>query len=205
MARPNVPKFGNWEKDGDIPYTVCFDNARKNRNGGKMLNPNDPCENPDMFPNYNIDPSPRTTKQTSGPVRPTTPQHGDQSLDHGTRRGPNSHYNKVGREIRSNNASPAHNPVRSQTRPARGDQTPGKGAVVPKFGAWNESDPSSENFTDVFNQVRNERNTGSVGNPPATPKHPSYNTTYTQLSHKHKTDEDIRVGLNECFSYLCNV
>ncbi|GFQ02703.1 rpm1-interacting protein 4 [Phtheirospermum japonicum] len=49
MARSNVPKFGNWENDDNVPYTVYFDKARKTR--GKMINPNDPQENPDMFPN----------------------------------------------------------------------------------------------------------------------------------------------------------
>ncbi|XP_051134498.1 RPM1-interacting protein 4-like [Andrographis paniculata] len=49
MARAaNVPKFGNWENEANVPYTVYFDKARKNRGGGKMMNPNDPQpqENP---------------------------------------------------------------------------------------------------------------------------------------------------------------
>ncbi|KAL3506431.1 hypothetical protein ACH5RR_031813 [Cinchona calisaya] len=41
MARSQVPKFGNWESEEDVPYTVYFDNARKGKKGGKM-NPNDP-------------------------------------------------------------------------------------------------------------------------------------------------------------------
>ncbi|KAL8482083.1 hypothetical protein ACS0TY_028288 [Phlomoides rotata] len=50
--RSNVPKFGTWEnaEGNDVPYTVYFDKARKNRGGGgKMINPNDPQENPEMF------------------------------------------------------------------------------------------------------------------------------------------------------------
>ncbi|XP_047940720.1 RPM1-interacting protein 4-like isoform X2 [Salvia hispanica] len=47
--RANVPKFGNWENEqNDVSYTVYFDGARKNK-GGKMINPNDPEENPEMF------------------------------------------------------------------------------------------------------------------------------------------------------------
>ncbi|XP_022890631.1 RPM1-interacting protein 4-like [Olea europaea var. sylvestris] len=65
MARPGVPKFGNWENEEKIPYTVVFTNARKNR-GGKMINPNDPLENPDMFPN--MDPSPPASAP-SKPIR----------------------------------------------------------------------------------------------------------------------------------------
>lgn len=32
-----------------MPYTVFFEKARKNRGGGKVMNPNDPQENPEMF------------------------------------------------------------------------------------------------------------------------------------------------------------
>lgn len=39
-----VPKIGNWESVGDVPYTEYFDNARKNKKGGKM-NPDDPQDN----------------------------------------------------------------------------------------------------------------------------------------------------------------
>lgn len=84
--RSNVPKFGNWESEGDVPYTVFFDKARKTR-GGKMINPNDPQENPDMFPDVEpspLAPAPAPTTATSrsrpeepigrGAVRPT-PEH----------------------------------------------------------------------------------------------------------------------------------
>ncbi|XP_048138814.1 RPM1-interacting protein 4 isoform X2 [Rhodamnia argentea] len=46
---PRVPEFGNWEGGNHIPYTVCFDKARKGRSGTKMINPNDPEENPDLL------------------------------------------------------------------------------------------------------------------------------------------------------------
>lgn len=41
QQQTQVPKFGNWENEDDVPYTQYFDNARKNKMGGKM-NPNDP-------------------------------------------------------------------------------------------------------------------------------------------------------------------
>ncbi|VAI86382.1 unnamed protein product [Triticum turgidum subsp. durum] len=44
----HVPKFGNWDNDGNVPYTLYFDNARKGK-GGKPINPNDPVENPEAF------------------------------------------------------------------------------------------------------------------------------------------------------------
>ncbi|KAI0492530.1 hypothetical protein KFK09_026803 [Dendrobium nobile] len=42
----HVPKFGNWE-DKDIPYTIYFENARKEIARG--FNPNDPEHNPEAF------------------------------------------------------------------------------------------------------------------------------------------------------------
>ncbi|CAM6083145.1 unnamed protein product [Calypogeia fissa] len=46
--RTHVPKFGNWDANDHMPYTVVFDHARQGR--GKPINPNDPTENPSMFP-----------------------------------------------------------------------------------------------------------------------------------------------------------
>lgn len=65
--RSNVPKFGNWENDDNVPYTVYFEKARKNK-GGKMINPNDPMENPDMFPD--ADPPPPAAAPGSRPDEP---------------------------------------------------------------------------------------------------------------------------------------
>ncbi|XP_009420322.2 RPM1-interacting protein 4 isoform X1 [Musa acuminata AAA Group] len=45
----------------------------------------------------------------------------------------------------------------------RGDETPEKGSSVPRFGEWDESDPSSaDNFTGIFNKVREEKKSGSA-------------------------------------------
>lgn len=44
--RTHVPKFGNWEANANTPaYTAVFEVARAEK-GGKMMNPNDPAENP---------------------------------------------------------------------------------------------------------------------------------------------------------------
>lgn len=45
MQRPHVPEFGAW--DDGLTYTAVFDEARAAK-GGKMINPNDPAENPDL-------------------------------------------------------------------------------------------------------------------------------------------------------------
>lgn len=49
MARPHVPKFGNWDASGGdgASYTAVFDGARAGK-GSKMMNPNDPEENQEL-------------------------------------------------------------------------------------------------------------------------------------------------------------
>jgi len=55
-------------------------------------------------------------------------------------------------------------PGRSRMRPSgRGDETPERGSAVPKFGEWDEKDPSTgEGFTDIFNKVREEKQSGDA-------------------------------------------
>lgn len=36
QQRSAVPKFGNWENGENVPYTVCFEKARKGRTRGKI-------------------------------------------------------------------------------------------------------------------------------------------------------------------------
>lgn len=47
LQSSHVPKFGNWERE-NVPYTTYFENARRDR-GAKIINPNDPEQNPDAF------------------------------------------------------------------------------------------------------------------------------------------------------------
>ncbi|PIN26183.1 hypothetical protein CDL12_01062 [Handroanthus impetiginosus] len=236
MARANVPKFGNWEED-NVPYTVYFDKARKNK-GGKMINPNDPQENPEMF---NVDPPlPPPAKPRAKPEEPIrrqdvrrTPEHKASQEDGDFRqfgnsparsdnmgRGSTNESNYGGRGQRSARStrpsmgseqsyerSPLHphyqakvtgrvsgspawdgrnHDARPRLRPTREDESPEKGTAVPRFGEWNEKDPqSAENFTNIFNKVREERNVGTGNAHSATPKHPSA-ATRTPPSNKHK-------------------
>nr|CAB3492474.1 unnamed protein product [Digitaria exilis] len=40
---------------------------------------------------------------------------------------------------------------------------PERGSAVPKFGEWDEKDPSTgEGFTDIFNKVREEKQSGDA-------------------------------------------
>lgn len=58
---------------------------------------------------------------------------------------------------------------------------------MPKFGEWDESDPSSaDGFTHIFNKVREEKQVGSA-RVPNMPEQSSYRSS-------HKTDEKSTVS-----------
>ncbi|XP_073149226.1 RPM1-interacting protein 4-like [Henckelia pumila] len=248
MARSNVPKFGNWESEDSVPYTVYFDKARKTR-GEKIINPNDPLENPDMF--RKIEPSPLAPaapaplKTRTKPEEPIVRGSVKQIHDHrvsrddadfrqlsnstvrneNVRQRPPSESSYGGRVNRANQStrssagseysieSSPHHPqarnagrgvgsapwegtnyennhgirARSRLGPiAQEDNSPEKGAAVPRFGDWNEHDPrSAENLTLVFDKVRQERNPtpGHVSN---APKRPSYSPQIQRPSNEPK-------------------
>ncbi|XP_061358315.1 RPM1-interacting protein 4-like isoform X2 [Gastrolobium bilobum] len=66
-------------------------------------------------------------------------------------------------------------PGRSRLRPVnRGDESPDRGAAVPKFGEWDENNPASaDGYTHIFNKVREEKQVGA-GHAPGTPNGRSY-------------------------------
>ncbi|XP_059290014.1 RPM1-interacting protein 4-like [Lycium ferocissimum] len=242
MARPNVPKFGNWESEDDTPYTAVFDNARKTRGGGKIINPNDPQENPDMFPNVAPPSKPKTrVSREDGDFRANSPARnggrGSNSgrparqsggSDHGIAKSPlhpNSHYNQAkisgrvaaspvlegknsydsshgtpGRSFESARNTPGRSFESARNTPGRSfesahatpgryqtkQESPDRGAVVPKFGEWDDNDPqAAENYTEVFNKVREERHVDS-GNPGAVGR-ASYSTQRNQRNEKQKS------------------
>lgn len=74
QQRSHVPAFGNWESEGNVPYTVFFDKARKGKGGGPIRNPNDPEEYPDMFSTDNsLDAPPIKPKDDTPPPPPPKP------------------------------------------------------------------------------------------------------------------------------------
>ncbi|KAK1566850.1 hypothetical protein Q3G72_004862 [Acer saccharum] len=223
--RSHVPKFGNWESGESVPYTAYFDKARKTR-GGKIINPNDPEENPDMLSEYEAPTSAPPSKTMSEPEKPplgqgavrarrsedsdpkqfrNSPAHQDDSSHRAAAESTHQRQGRVAtsveaykRPIRqsagSENSferSPLHNqarvagrgsgdqspswegkglyknsqgtPGRSRLRPnTRGDESPERGAAVPKFGEWDENNPASaDGYTHIFNKVREERNSGA--------------------------------------------
>ncbi|KAL6500003.1 hypothetical protein OROGR_027913 [Orobanche gracilis] len=65
-------------------------------------------------------------------------------------------------------------PGRTRMKPtARGDDSPDRGTAVPKFGDWDVTNSEDDNFTHIFNKVREERKT-EAGNVSGPPKYPSY-------------------------------
>ncbi|XP_026457591.1 RPM1-interacting protein 4-like isoform X1 [Papaver somniferum] len=76
-------------------------------------------------------------------------------------------------------STPGRSRLRSVTR---GDETPDKGAAVPKFGDWDESDPASaDGFTHIFNKVREEKQGGAAKLPSMS--NDSYSNGHKQVNY----------------------
>ncbi|ONK56189.1 uncharacterized protein A4U43_C10F5050 [Asparagus officinalis] len=75
------------------------------------------------------------------------------------------HRNHVKSSWERRNSTEAPNtPGRFKTRTGgRGDDSPDKSPAVPRFGDWDENNPSSgEGFTGIFEKVREEKQNGSA-------------------------------------------
>lgn len=211
----HVPKFGNWDNDGNVPYTVYFDNARKGK-GGKPMNPNDPVENPEAFSSSYAAPSPARSgserarasalpppspppahrherrpsdtpalppPMSPNPYAGASPYHRNAGAEP-PRRGPAGAGRAGGYSVeQSPSPSPLHpysqsraadysvesngyglvaNSVDRPNRargPLRGNETPTRGSVVPKFGDWDSNPASAAGYTHIFNKVREEKGT----------------------------------------------
>ncbi|KAK8565178.1 hypothetical protein V6N13_020304 [Hibiscus sabdariffa] len=123
QQRSHVPKFGNWEGEENVPYTVYFDKARQGRSsGGKIVNPNDPQESPDLHQDF-------VAPTRSNPASRAKPEV-DEPVGQGpARRG---HEHRRSREegyLKQYADSPTHDNV--NRRPS-GDTTPsryGRGVI----------------------------------------------------------------------------
>ncbi|XP_039000916.1 RPM1-interacting protein 4-like isoform X1 [Hibiscus syriacus] len=206
--RSRVPKFGNWESEGNVPYTAYFDKARQDRNGGKIVNPNDPQESPALHQepvghgpgrsreegdlkqyadsparneNFNRRASEDSKPSRYGggvssgeaPKRSARASIGSENsidkspLHHQARGAGRGSMASPAWEGKTSYDSSHGTPGRTKMRPsARGNESPDKGAAVPKFGDWDENNPSSaDGYTHIFNQVREERNNGGKVTP----------------------------------------
>ncbi|CAL1412072.1 unnamed protein product [Linum trigynum] len=240
QQRSHVPKFGNWESEEQVPYTAYFDKARKGRTGGKMINPNDPMENPDLLPPPKVVKAEPVVEPAAGQLvvrrahdrrddaselkpavgSPARPENGTRRAGPGGGRGGGGGgavsrpaRNSAGSDnsfersplhpharISGGRASGAPSPVwegknshesshstpgRSRLRP-KGDESPDKGAAVPKFGDWDENNPASaDGYTHIFNMVREERQGGVAGRGPGG----SYGDSSHGNARKHNSGE----------------
>nr|XP_033517534.1 RPM1-interacting protein 4-like isoform X2 [Nicotiana tomentosiformis] len=136
----HVPKFGNWDGD-NVPYTTYFENARKGK-GGKMINPNDPEENPEAFAYRGYEDASINVSHVNTPLV-ETPQTSD------AKKNKNDRGNIF--------VPPSPNRLKNSRNPSD-DLSYYSSASVPKFGAWDEKDPKSgEGFTVIFNKVKEEK------------------------------------------------
>ena len=81
--RSHVPQFGNWESGDNVPYTVYFDQARKGRGRDKLINPNDPEEDPDPFSDNSSSAQAPTSRAIPEPEEPTRQKPGRSTHDNG--------------------------------------------------------------------------------------------------------------------------
>ncbi|XP_068669485.1 RPM1-interacting protein 4-like isoform X2 [Aristolochia californica] len=213
----HVPKFGNWERE-NVPYTMYFENARKEKVGGKMMNPNDPEQNPEAFNQQ----SGINQHQKRGPsgeevggsrdhmeapqrydsinhrksLEPQKIQHvrsnnsdtsSDRSNSNSDRSLRQSHHRRWRSGQGSNSAegsnsftlSPAK-PTRSKPGSTQAEEKSHRVASIPKFGAWDETDPKSgDGFTVIFDKVKEQKQMG-ITNTATIPSEPFF------YSHAHE-------------------
>ncbi|KAL3820780.1 hypothetical protein ACJIZ3_006685 [Penstemon smallii] len=203
--RSHVPKFGNWDGD-NVPYTAYFENARKEKTNGILINPNDPEENPEAFNFGNSNVSPVDSEKYVVHRRNTSDQQ--------------KSYKSVASEYSSSDKSPSDNSTsvlnkpkhlhkRSERKkystgssipPSPGpnyrmnytDDVSCRSVSVPKFGEWDEKDPrSAEGFTVIFNKVKEEKQIAAAKFSPMT----CQNINNYQTSPKQKTRSKKCCGL----------
>ena len=127
QQRSHVPAFGNWESEGNVPYTVFFDKARKGRGGGPIRNPNDPEEYPDilMDNSHEAPPSKPSPKDDTPPPKPTTHERRQSREDGGFRPYANSPGNREnqGRRQSGSEYSIDRSPLHRQAKPSARDSS----------------------------------------------------------------------------------
>ncbi|KAG5514790.1 hypothetical protein RHGRI_035989 [Rhododendron griersonianum] len=166
------------------PFHFIYEYS-SDRGDGKVINPNDPQANPTMFPN-----STGTRTEPAADDQSSHQRHGARgggsgghpgrqgtgSADHSIDRSPlHPHHQKVmekgsaspGGEGKNSYNSSHGGAGKSRMKPAdQGDETPDRGAAVPKFGDWDEKNPqSADNYTGIFQRVRDERYNGPGKSP----------------------------------------
>ncbi|KAI3746876.1 hypothetical protein L6452_09318 [Arctium lappa] len=241
MLRPQVPKFGNWESEEDVPYTAYFEKAKKDQNGKMKPQIPDPSSNNESsfqsqdetevksgdstkFERERPKDASRTKletrvsreeinliKSSDSPTRPkqTTRQSvgSDQSIDNSPM---HPHQQpRVGnrasagsspmwdRKVSSEgiNGAASSTPGRSRLKQVtRGEETVDDGPAIPKFGDWDDNDPTAgEGYTQLFNKAREDRHNGGSRSPMITTENANF---YGQ--NRHGNDNSKGCG---CFPW----
>ncbi|XP_031126145.1 RPM1-interacting protein 4-like [Ipomoea triloba] len=193
MAASHVPKFGNWDGD-NVPYTACFDNARRDKAaGGKMINPNDPEENPDAFGFMSPEKQARDGYHRSAEKSMSPSEESFADSKSGSGHSAKGHRRKRS-EVKKNGSSNSFISAASPKTPRNGRSNPyddlsyRSATSVPKFGAWDEIDPKSsgEGYTMLFSKVKEEKQIAASKLPIVNQQHPTFHPTYTQKPSKSK-------------------
>ncbi|XP_075523100.1 RPM1-interacting protein 4-like [Primulina tabacum] len=193
QQRSHVPMFGNWDGE-NVPYTACFENARKEKANGIRINPNDPQENPEAFNMVAAPPSGKSSvpkknrfhkRNTSDQLKSSTYKSMSSTSDSDKATSHDSSVNSIFKPKHQRGRSDrSHFPPLSPVDYA--DDNSCRSVAVPKFGEWDEKDPrSAEGFTVIFNKVKEEKQIAAA-------KFPSVSVQqvvnkYHESSHKENT------------------
>ncbi|GJT88661.1 RPM1-interacting protein 4-like protein [Tanacetum coccineum] len=202
LATANFKEENKSGRADNVPYTTYFENARKDKGSGVMINPNDPEQNPEAFMAYGGGSDDVSNDNIVNDEK--NMKHGDKksmtSIDF-NRKGSNSDFSNVQQNYKSDRRkssksrerisnfsppSPSHGPNTPRYGYNRADDIPvrefffeipsHRSASVPMFGAWDEKDPKSgEGFTVIFQKVKEEKHIAATKFPPI-PQQPSYNS-----------------------------
>ncbi|XP_021864730.1 RPM1-interacting protein 4 isoform X2 [Spinacia oleracea] len=149
-----VPKFGAWE--GGENYTVFFDNARKKKTNGQMINPNDPQDMADMFPQIG-GPPPQAPKAEPKGQQSKTPEFG--AWDNGENVGYTEYFESKRKTKNGEPTASTNEPQLNRDMHPRKDP-PSKPeaarAKVPPFGGWENGGEGG--YTQSFENVRKNNN-----------------------------------------------
>ncbi|KAL8268080.1 hypothetical protein R6Q59_001878 [Mikania micrantha] len=163
----HIPKFGSWDAD-NVPYTAYFENARKDKGTGVMINPNDPEQNPEAFMKYggyDDGINDIIANEKSSNSNSLQSHKSDQKRSFNSREKRNK-FSPPSSSLVPNKPKFGYNPA--------DDVVSHRSASVPMFGAWDEKNPkSAEGFTVIFQKVKEEKHIAATNFPPI-PQQPAY-------------------------------
>lgn len=138
MERPHVPAFGDWKNGDNVPYTVYFDKARKGRGGGKLINPNDPEENPDLFSNSSSSAQPPLSGARVEPEEPVRQRPGISTPERRRSREESEPHRRPARHSAGSEQSVERSPLHRQARGPAKDS----GATIHSYDGKSSYDSS---------------------------------------------------------------